>query len=570
VAALDGFDYRAYLRERGAPVGDDFWRWPGDALKGYFSAFQIASSVSFNRWWREELNRAVGRRVPVSCNNGVQRWTDIELAFDYGIGELSTSHAKPEPLYGAMRQAGELGKTQSVTMPLRRTGEQESPDWVRHTRQTIATVYATGGHIEMPWDTYLPTPDAQRYFGKPGNYADLTAFVRGMARYLDGYADAYAGGGELQDTRWLEAPAPVTPLTDAADLFVFARARPDEAAAPVVVHLIDWREQPQPFALSLRPRAFFGNLPLRLRLFTPGLPHDPAAHDEAYRSGNYSGLVRETALGAGFVSTVSLPALAPWGVLVVEPEVAGTPGLWPPAFASSDADFFSEMQVVLDAVDPGAQIHYTLDGSVPGAASPRYTGPVTIDTDRTVAAVSIVAGAVSAVASARFVKRERPPSLIANGEFDAGLDGWQRLVFAEAGDADTALAAGVETSGRLSGRSSVRLVIKQPTGVVYHLRLVHPFAAKPGMEYELSFRAVADGPVRCRVGLQALAPPHKVLGMRQQPIGTVPRRYTLIGRGLQEGDATAYLVQFDVGAAENAGRTLWLDDVRLQEREPQE
>jgi hypothetical protein len=31
----------------------------------------------------------------------------------------------------------------------------------------------------MPWDTFLP--DAQRYFGKPEHYADLTAFVRGIA-----------------------------------------------------------------------------------------------------------------------------------------------------------------------------------------------------------------------------------------------------------------------------------------------------------------------------------------------------------------------------------------------------
>ena len=57
----------------------------------------------------------------------------------------------------------------------------------------------------------------------------------------------------------------------------------------------------------------------------------------------------------------------------------------------------------------------------------------------------------------------------------------------------------------------------------------------------------------------------EVLGMHLQTIGTVPRRYTLQGKGLKEGDAVEYLVQFDVGAAENAGRILWIDDVHLAE-----
>jgi hypothetical protein len=112
--------------------------------------------------------------------------------------------------------------------------------------------------------------------------------------------------------------------------------------------------------------------------------------------------------------------------------------------------------------------------------------------------------------------------------------------------------------------------MRNPTGTVYHLRLIHPFEAKPGTEYTLSFRAVADGPVRCRVGLQALNAPHKVLGMKMELIGTVPRRFFLKGRGLLEGDAREYLVQFDVGAAENAGRTLWIDDVLLVETAEQE
>jgi hypothetical protein len=82
VGDLDRFDYRDYLRRRDAPVGDDFHRWPGDQLKQYFSAFQIESTVAFNQWWRAQLNEHVGRHFPVSCNNGVRNWRDIEQVFD--------------------------------------------------------------------------------------------------------------------------------------------------------------------------------------------------------------------------------------------------------------------------------------------------------------------------------------------------------------------------------------------------------------------------------------------------------------------------------------------------------
>lgn len=563
VADLDAFDYRVYLRGQDSPIGDDFGRWKGDELKEYFEQFQFDSSVAFNRWWREELNRHFGRRISVSCNNGVNRWTEIQMEFDYWIGELSARHAVPEHLHGAMRKSASLGRTQTVTMPLRRGGEQETPDWVRHTRQTIAAVYATGGHIEMPWDTYLPTPDAQRYFGVPENYADLTAFVRGMAAFLDEYSDAFATGGDIIDERWLDALPPVQPVDAAGEVFAFARAVPGDSEAPVVVHLVDWREEPQAFGLSLRPQAFFGERPLRLRLFTPVLPHDWEAHDAAYRSGDYSGLVREVELARGYASTVEIPALTPWGILVVDPDPTPRAGIWPPSFVASDADFYTQTTVRLDCATPGTDIHYTLDGSVPSARSPRYTGPVLLHDTATVSAVSVRDGAVSAPVSVRFVKRERPPSLIGNGDFDAGLDGWRRVVFPEAGE--DALDVTIDTGGRLLGPNSARLYIRNPTGLVYHLRLVHPFEAKPGAEYTLTFRAVADGPVRCRVGLQAANAPHKVLGMRHEGIGTVPQRYSLTGRGLQEGDSPEYLVQFDVGAEENAGRTLWVDDVLLVE-----
>jgi hypothetical protein len=203
-----------------------------------------------------------------------------------------------------------------------------------------------------------------------------------------------------------------------------------------------------------------------------------------------------------------------------------------------------------------------LDGSTPSLDSPRYTAPIVIRDDTTVSAVAVRGAAVSATVSARFVKKERPPNLIPNGDFTKGLEGWQRVV-AKA-DEDS-LQVDVERSAKLSASNVARLIIRKPTGVVYHLRLVHPFQARPGAQYTLTFQAVADGPVQCRVGLQARRAPHKVLGMEHEAIGTVPQRYTVRGGGLHENEAGEYLVQFDVGVQENAGRTLWIADVHLEE-----
>ena len=563
VTDLDSFDYRDYLREQNAPVGDAFAAWPGDALKRAFERFQADSTLAFHSWWREKLNQQVGRQVPVSCNNGVRHWDAVELLFDYCIGELTSTSARPEFLVGAMQRAAELGKTQSVTMPLRRGGPQETEDWVRHTRQTIATVYALGGHIEMPWDTYLPTPDAQRYFGRPENYADLTALVRGLARFLDDYSGAYVAGCGVQDGNGRDEPQPLRLLDTARGVLASVRAVAEDPAAPLVIHLIDWRDEPQPFSLSVRPQAFFGSAPLQFRLFTPVEPYDAAAHERAFRTGDYAPLVRQQELARGWESTLRLPALTPWGVLVVQPDVSAPPGVWSPSFQGDDAEFYEEVPLVLESASPDAVIHYTLDGSRPTAASPRYTTPLRLTESRTVRAISRLADISSSEVSARFQRRPRPANLLENGQFDDGTTGWNRVVAGHLPHG--ALGWRIDTASRLSGPNSMRLEIRQPTGTVHHLRLTQGFQARPDVEYQLSFRAVADGPVRCRVGLQALRAPHRVLGMRLETIDTTARRYTLIGKGPPAGGASDYLVQFDLGDAENQDRTVWIDEVRLVE-----
>jgi hypothetical protein len=316
------FDYAAHLRATGAPGGDAFGRWPGDPLKRLFVEFQTASTVEFHAWWRQELDRAAGRPVPVWCNNSVRHWRPIELGFDSCIGELQAKHATPAHLHAVMREARRAGRIQATTMPLlpaKTTAEHETPEWIALTRRTIATVYALGGLIEMPWDTYLPVSDAQRYFGEPRHYADLTAFVRGIAPQLDGHTEAYATGAGVGNEHAATA-AHLPPLdlgTTAADVLAVVRVPLDRPAAPAVVHLVDWRDEPRPFRLMLRPAAFGPADVTPARLLRPVDAYDAAAHDLAFSNRDYGPLVREEPLPVATDGSVDVPALAPWGVIVV-------------------------------------------------------------------------------------------------------------------------------------------------------------------------------------------------------------------------------------------------------------
>ncbi len=314
---LDSFDYREHLRKQGAPVGDAFGGWDGGKLKQWFVEFQTRATVAFHRRTRKALDEYAGRRVPVSCNNGAHRWSEIELCFDWAFGELSYGRARPEVLYATMREAADHQRIQVVTMP--KKGDYDNPDeWQRRTRQTIATAYACGGLCMVPWDVYMPR-DAPRYFGTPEQYADLYGFIRATAEYLHGYEDAATVGRGIEDDRWETPPAAVH--GGSGEVWAFVRARPGEVAAPVVIHLVDWAAEPKPFTLVLRTASFFGRTPLDAKLLV--LPeYDRDSHRQAEECGDCSSLSKTVEVDdrvRGEWTTVQIPALNPWGIVAVLP-----------------------------------------------------------------------------------------------------------------------------------------------------------------------------------------------------------------------------------------------------------
>ncbi len=313
---LSTFDYGKKLLAEGAPVGDPFGRWKGGELKKLFVDFQIASTLAFHKRTRKAIDAYAGRHVPFSCNNGVRRWTPIQLLFDWTFGELSFGHARPHFMTQAMRTAAEHDRLQVVTMP-KKGNRDDLPGWERRTRQTIAMAYAAGGLCMVPWDVYMPH-DAPRYFGTPEQYADLYAFVRGAAEYLDGYEEAATVGKGLKETRYGEVP-PVEIEGGTGEVFAVVRARPGDQDAPVVIHLVEWGKQSKPFAVRLRRACFFAT-DITVRMLAPAA-YDKAAHAQAEQTRDFAPLVVGKAIPlteeAG-IMTAGLPPRNPWCLLIVE------------------------------------------------------------------------------------------------------------------------------------------------------------------------------------------------------------------------------------------------------------
>jgi hypothetical protein len=118
----------------------------------------------------------------------------------------------------------------------------------------------------------------------------------------------------------------------------FARAMPGQADAPVIVHLVEWSDRPAPCRIHLRMPEFFGGRTPAVTLLTPAA-YDRAAHAAAEENarkmlapGGRMGPAQASAYAplrvgaalkvaiAGEIGTVEVPALNPWGILVVTPE----------------------------------------------------------------------------------------------------------------------------------------------------------------------------------------------------------------------------------------------------------
>ena len=309
--------YRKWFADRMAKWG----RLGADAIQRdeptAIRHWSIQEAVDFIKDVHARAWKNLGRRLPTSVNLAWNnsgfggRGEPVAELFDFGMAELGKRHVKPEFLWKAARQARSRKKTLVYT--------SYHDLGVRLYRLAIAACYATGSNFIVPWDQYAGVGN-DRVFSRPEDLADLYGFVRACAPYLDGYEDALAVGPGLKDNRWTGS-TPVRVLRSSGDLCVFARAKAGQRDAPVVLHLVDFAENAKKVELGLWTETFFGGRPLQARILTP-VAYNAKMHERAEKEGSYSALradadVKTEARGAW--TKLSLPAMEPWGILVLNP-----------------------------------------------------------------------------------------------------------------------------------------------------------------------------------------------------------------------------------------------------------
>lgn len=396
IGDLAAFDYARFLLDLGTDPdsGRDAWKGPKE-LRELFRAFQIESGLRFVREMHLEIDRIAGRQLAYSCNATEEFLTDYHTVHDFAFNETyPAKEGDPAFLYEhRLKPARELGKTFLMTFV---------SDDVPHSRRFIASAYALGANVIVPWDVFTGL-DSPRFFGTPEQFGDLFGFVRANAALLDGYEEAGVFGGGIRDARFSENEPPIQVYAASAVLAV-VRARPAVADAPVVVHLVSAKNnRTGPMRVTLDPRRFFGDRPLRLRFIAPP-PYDAATHEKAGASRDFAPLSATSALPGGRVSVVELPGVDPWGILVIEPGGDKATAPWQPAVWCDERSRFGESLLVqLTCPTSGAEIRYTLDGSEPSETSMLYTKPFPLDGSTTVRAVAYGAdGVPGPMVSGRF------------------------------------------------------------------------------------------------------------------------------------------------------------------------
>ena len=318
---------------------EGFFDW---GVKGLRDAIPDAELLDFHRWARTEIEKHAGRKLTFSTNCNTD--PPFMQVFDYRMTEVrfrtmdaTKSIISPQSVRNLALNARREKKLFVLT------GQEDVP--ASEYRWVYATSYATGNLYIVPWDQFQNVTldpvtrqplqlNMPRIFIAPKDFADLTGFVRANAEYLDGYEDAAVGGYDMKDIRY-DNELPIMIEGGSGTLSAYVRARPGNADAPVVVHLVE-RGKGAPAIIKLPTGRFFKGSPLKVRLHVPApynvLEHAQAENDAiamltAGEKGGprqapaYKRLVDSLELSVtvtGEWSEVAVPALGPWGILVVE------------------------------------------------------------------------------------------------------------------------------------------------------------------------------------------------------------------------------------------------------------
>ncbi len=336
IDSLENFNYKDYLLSKGINPDDVVATQKNTPLYLAYSNFQIKFSTDFHRHISSEIDKYAGRHITRSCNNAA-RWNEVHLPFEYGNTESWFRDFNPLTIYDWCNTARGLGKYLTITKPCQIPPEYTNDQIVSVIRRFGALLTAGGANFQIPFDvfdTYKDGSTAPRYFGLPSEYADMFGFIRGIPQYLEGYEDAAVLIKNYTDRRY-DGDFPVSVPDPLRNIVAVVRSKPGDKQGAKVIHLIDWDSKGS-FSFRIKGETFFPGYQLKVRLFTPKVynaaEHTLAENDAIAmlppdgrrgpgQAAAYTRLIDSLELSVTVKdqwSEVTIPALEPWGVLVIE------------------------------------------------------------------------------------------------------------------------------------------------------------------------------------------------------------------------------------------------------------
>jgi len=312
---LPQFSYREWVVANG---GEDSI---SPALKELHEKFLLEGLLRFYERVRNAAAEANGGEpVPFSCNTSSNvAWRDYSRWADFGMAETRMDNISPIKIWRWLCAPDpDIGKGQLLSPP--RYDALKPPDMiVPVTRSCIATTYAMGGLMMVPWDVWQKNDGGPRYFGTAAEYADIYGFVRAIPELFDHYEPVFCRGGGIPTSTYGFKRSPIVLQGDHAGVVAAVRCIPESESAPVVIHVVDWNES-EPFNLIVDQTQFFYGSPTVWEMLTP-TEYDRRLHESANAALELGQLVKiqqltpETHPDGKF--RFRIPALNPWGIIRV-------------------------------------------------------------------------------------------------------------------------------------------------------------------------------------------------------------------------------------------------------------
>jgi hypothetical protein len=308
-----GISYREWVLAKG---GEDSIP---PALKKLHETFLLKGLLRFYATLRNVAAEANGGNpVPFSCNTSSNVvWRDYSEWADFGMAETRMENISPIKIWRWLCEPDQSVAKGQLLNPPRYDALEPPNNIVPFTRSCIATTYAMGGLMTVPWDVWQNNNGGPRYFGSTAEYADIYGFVRAIPEFFDGYEAVFCRGEEIPTSSYGFKQSPVVLQGDHDGVVTVVRCVPKSESAPVVIHLIDWIGG-APFHLIVDQTQFFHGRPMVLDLLTPAA-YDHELHASVMATSDFDRLVEIQELKPETHPDGKLrfqiPALSPWGII---------------------------------------------------------------------------------------------------------------------------------------------------------------------------------------------------------------------------------------------------------------